>query len=98
VYALQVNNVICVIARSFPDIFYRNSLANGLTLIAVADAAGLTLGDELEVDLDAGTIRNRSRGATAPFEMQEEDRRAFKQGGTVGRVRAHLDEILQARK
>jgi 3-isopropylmalate dehydratase small subunit len=98
VYALQVNHVVCVIARSFPDIFYRNSLANGLTLIAVADAAGLALGDELEVDLDAGTIRNRARAAAVSFEMKEEDRRAFKQGGTVGRVRAHLEEILQARK
>ncbi len=29
VYALQVNKVVCAIAVSFPDIFYRNSLANG---------------------------------------------------------------------
>ncbi len=98
VYALQVNRVVCVIGRSFPDIFYRNSLANGLTLIAVADAAGLALGDELEVDLDAGAIRNRARNTTLPFQMKDEDRKAFKQGGTVGRVRAHLEEILQARK
>jgi len=98
VYALQVNRVVCAIATSFPDIFYRNSLANGLTLIAVADAAGLALGDELEVDLDAGAIRNRARNTTLPFQMKDEDRKAFKQGGTVGRVRAHLEEILQARK
>ena len=98
VYALQVNKVVCAIAVSFPDIFYRNSLANGLTLITVPDTSGLALGDELEVDLDAGTIRNRTRGAAIPFQMKEEDRRAFKQGGTVGRVRHHLEEILQARK
>lgn len=97
VYALQANQVVCVIARSFPDIFYRNSLANGLTLVAVPDASGLTLGDELEVDLDAGTIRNRTRGTTLHFEMKDDDRRIFKQGGTIGRVRAHLEEILQAR-
>ena len=98
VYALQVNKVVCAIAVSFPDIFYRNSLANGLTLVTVPDTSGLALGDALEVDLDAGVIRNRTRGTTVPFQMKEEDRNAFKQGGTVGRVRAHLEEILQARK
>ena len=98
VYALQVNTVVCAIAVSFPDIFYRNSLANGLTLITVPDTSELALGDVLEVDLDAGVIRNRTRGTTVPFLMKEEDRRAFKHGGTAGRVRAHLEEILQARK
>lgn len=98
VYTLQVNNVVCVIAPSFPDIFYRNSLANGLTLVTASDISALRLDDELEVDLDAGTIRNRRRGVTVPFQMKEEDRNAFKQGGTVGQVRVHLDEILSARK
>lgn len=98
VYALQVNHVVCVIARSFPDIFYRNSLANGLTLVTVPDPSDLRMGDELEVDLEGSVVRNRTRGASLPFRMKEEDRRAFLQGGTVGRVRAHLDEILSARR
>ena len=98
VYTLQVNKVVCVIAPSFPDIFYRNSLANGLTLVTVADIGGLSLGDELEVDLDASAIRNRTRKTAVHFQMKEDDRRAFKQGGTAGRVRAHLDEILSGRK
>lgn len=98
VYALQVNNVSCVISPSFPDIFYRNSLANGLTLVTPGDVSALRLGDALEVDLDAGTIRNRTRDVTVPFQMKDEDRKAFKQGGTVGLVRAHLDEILSARR
>ena len=98
VYALQVNKVVCVIAPSFPDIFYRNSLANGLTLITLPDTSGLAPGDELEVDLDGSNVRNRTRGSTLQFDMKEEDRRTFKQGGTIGRVRAHLEEILQARR
>ncbi|HEY7676887.1 MAG TPA: 3-isopropylmalate dehydratase, partial [Candidatus Methylomirabilis sp.] len=51
VYALQFNRVVCVIAQSFPDIFYRNSLANGLPLVTVADRSGFAPGDHLEVDL-----------------------------------------------
>lgn len=98
VYTLQVNNVVAVIARSFPDIFYRNSLANGLTLVTLPDPSGLALGDEVEVDLEGRTIRNRTRGTKIPFEMKEDDRRVFTLGGTIGRVRAHLEEILRARR
>jgi 3-isopropylmalate/(R)-2-methylmalate dehydratase small subunit len=97
VYTLQVNNVVCVIARSFADIFFRNSLANGLTLITIPDTSRLAMGDAVEVDLDAGIIHNRTRGAHITFQMKEDDRRIFKQGGTIGQVRAHLEEILQAR-
>jgi 3-isopropylmalate/(R)-2-methylmalate dehydratase small subunit len=94
VYALQYNRVACVIAASFPDIFYRNSLANGLPLIALAERSSLGLGDEIEVDLAAGTIRNKTRGTSAPFAMKDEDRRTFQAGGMTARVRAHLEELL----
>jgi len=96
VYALQHNQVACVIAGSFPDIFYRNSLANGLPLVAIPDRSGLALGDELEVDLAAGVVRNLTRKSQVPFAMKEEDRRTFLAGGMTARVRAHLEEILTA--
>src|SRR5512136_3181344 len=67
VYALLYNRVACVIAGSFPDIFYRNCLANGLTLAALPDRGGIGMGDELEVDLVAGVIRNKTRGTAVPF-------------------------------
>jgi 3-isopropylmalate dehydratase small subunit len=94
VYALQYNRVACAIAGSFPDIFYRNCLANGFPLVAVPDRSGLGIGDDLEVDLAAGEIRNRTRGTTIPFAMKAEDRRTFQAGGMTARVRAHLEEIL----
>jgi 3-isopropylmalate/(R)-2-methylmalate dehydratase small subunit len=94
VYALQYNRVACAIAGSFPDIFYRNCLANGLTLVALPDRSGIGLGDDLEVDLAAGAIRNVTRGTTIPFPMKEEDRRTFQAGGMTARVRAHLEELL----
>lgn len=98
VYALQFNRVVCVIAESFPDIFYRNSLANGLTLVTLEDTSGLGLGDQLEIDLDAGRILNRTRNASIPFRMKGEDRRTFQAGGMTARVRAHLEEILSGRR
>jgi len=94
VYALQYNRVVCVIAESFPDIFYRNSLANGLPLITVADRSGIGPGDELEVDLGAGVIFNRTRNLRLPFTMKDADRKTFQAGGMTARVRTHLEEIL----
>lgn len=94
VYALQFNRVLCVIARSFPDIFYRNALANGLTLVTVEDVGAFRLGDELEVDLAAGVIQNRTRKSVLPFQMQADDRQTFQAGGMTARVRAHLEEFL----
>lgn len=98
VYALQYNRVACVVAGSFPDIFYRNCLANGVTLVALPDRSGIGMGDEVEVDLAAGLIRNRSRGTTISFPMKEEDRRTFQAGGMTARVRAHLEEILAGQR
>jgi len=94
VYALQYNRVACVIAESFPDIFSRNCLANGLTLVALPDRDAVGMGDEVEVNLSAGVIRNQTRGTTIPFPMKEEDRRTFQAGGMTARVRVHLEELL----
>jgi 3-isopropylmalate dehydratase small subunit len=95
VYAIKENGVACVIAESYPDIFYRNSLSNGLVLITVEDSSGFEMGDELQIDLDASTIQNVTKGDSTYFEMKAEDRHTFQQGGMIGRVRSHLEEILQ---
>jgi 3-isopropylmalate dehydratase small subunit len=96
VYAIKENNVVCVIAQSYPDIFYRNSLSNGLVLIMVPDASAFQMGDDLHVDLDTFTIENVTQGTTIRFEMTPDDQNTFKQGGMIGRVRNHLAEILQS--
>jgi 3-isopropylmalate/(R)-2-methylmalate dehydratase small subunit len=98
VYTLQFNRVVCVIAQSFPDIFYRNCLANGLPLVTVEDPGALQVGDQLEIDLDAGVIHNRTRNTQLSFPMKAGDRRTFQVGGMTARVRAHLEEILSQRR
>ncbi|MFO1352045.1 MAG: 3-isopropylmalate dehydratase [Gammaproteobacteria bacterium] len=96
VYAIKENAVVCVIAQSYPDIFYRNCLSNGLVLVTLADTSALKMGDELGIDLDAGLIHNNTRNTTQRFEMNRDDRETFKQGGMIGRVRKHLEELLQS--
>jgi 3-isopropylmalate dehydratase small subunit len=95
VYAIKENDVVCVLAQSYPDIFYRNSLSNGLVLITLPDTSGFQMGDELRVDLDTYTIENLTQGTTLRFEMNPDDLETFKQGGMIGRVRNHLEELLQ---
>ena len=51
VYAMSWNNVKAVISKSFPDIFYRNSINNWLVLIKFDDIRLLSLWSDVEVDL-----------------------------------------------
>ena len=51
--------VSCVIAKSFARIFFRNAINLGLPVLECPEAVdGITAGDEIDVDLSAGTIRN----------------------------------------
>ncbi|PID58259.1 3-isopropylmalate dehydratase small subunit [candidate division KSB3 bacterium] len=94
VYAIKDNDVVCVIAQSYPDIFYRNSLSNGLVLITVPDVSSFSMGDSLKIDLAARTIENLTQETVIGFDMNPDDSSTFQQGGTIGRVRAHVEEIL----
>ncbi|MBI5166570.1 MAG: 3-isopropylmalate dehydratase small subunit [candidate division NC10 bacterium] len=61
--SIKAAGVSCVIARSFARIFYRNAINIGLPILECPEAAdGVSTGDQLEVDLDTGEIRNMSTG------------------------------------
>lgn len=54
-----------VVAHSFARIFYRNGFNMGLILLEVGDdAARINDGDEIEVDAEAGVIKNLTTGET----------------------------------
>jgi len=58
--AIKYAGISAVIAKSFARIFYRNCYNLGLPAIE-ADTDQLTEGDELEVDLDVGVIKNKTK-------------------------------------
>src|SRR5512145_3306274 len=61
--AIKAAKVSCVIARSFARIFYRNAFNMGLPIFESAEAYDhIREGDEVEVDADAGVVRNLTRG------------------------------------
>lgn len=60
--AIKAAGVSCVVAKSFARIFYRNSFNMGLPIFESGEAVdGIEQGDEIEVDADAGVIRNISK-------------------------------------
>ncbi len=52
--------VVCVVAKSFARIFYRNSINIGLPLIE-AETVNIKEQDELSIDLEKGILRNISQ-------------------------------------
>lgn len=62
--AIKAVGISCVIANSFARIFFRNSINIGLPILECPGAVeGLSDGDQIEVDLDAGRIKNITTGA-----------------------------------
>jgi len=92
--AIKAAGVSCVIARSFARIFFRNAINIGLPIIICPDAADAAgTGDEIEVDLATGTVRNVTRGTTHQAEpFPDFLRQIIDAGGLVPYVRQRLAE------
>lgn len=60
------SNTKVVLAKSFARIFYRNAINTGLP-VAELDTDLIDDGDELEVDLEKGIVRNLTQGTEIPF-------------------------------
>ena len=62
--AIKACGIALVIAESFARIFYRNAVNIGLPILVVANAAtAAELGDELEIDLGKGEVKNQTHNA-----------------------------------
>jgi 3-isopropylmalate/(R)-2-methylmalate dehydratase small subunit len=61
--AIKASGVSIVIANSFARIFYRNSINIGLPILECPEAVkNINAGDEVEVDLSLGLIKNLTTG------------------------------------
>ncbi len=85
--AIKASGVAAVIAGSFARIFFRNAINIGLPILESAAAArAISRGDEVEFDLEAGTIT--SGGGTFAFEpYPPELQEIVKAGGLLPHVR-----------
>ena len=68
IWAIRGAGVACVIAESFARIFYRNAINNGFPVVECKGASQhISEGDELEVKLREGIIKNFTTGKEISF-------------------------------
>ena len=66
--AIKAAGVACVVAKSFARIFYRNAFNTGLPIVECPEGVeAIQEGDEVEVDLERGVVRDITKGEEYPF-------------------------------
>ncbi|HWQ30675.1 MAG TPA: 3-isopropylmalate dehydratase small subunit [Negativicutes bacterium] len=85
---IKLSGISCIIAESFARIFYRNAVNIGLPILECPEAArALAEGDEVEVELASGSIKNISKGTTYQAESFPEFMQdIMKVGGLINYV------------
>ncbi|MDR1745367.1 MAG: 3-isopropylmalate dehydratase small subunit [Planctomycetota bacterium] len=85
-----------VVARTFARIFFRNCINIGLPAIVCPEAsADANEGDDLAVDIAAGTIRNNTKGAAYAFPpFPESVMEYLRNGGLVNTVNKRRSGVL----
>jgi 3-isopropylmalate/(R)-2-methylmalate dehydratase small subunit len=104
VACLLHSGVRTVIARSIARIYYRNAINNGVApLVCPTAVDGIRDGDEVAIDLAAGTIQNLTRRESYRFEPLPDFLRAIlDDGGLVPHLRkrfagqAHANTVVTA--
>ena len=65
--ALKAAGVAAVIAPTFARIFYRNAFNMGLPIFELPESAEISEGDEVTVDMNAGTVTNKTTNKSYSF-------------------------------
>jgi len=89
--ALKIAGVSAILAKSFARIFFRNSINIGLPLLIV-DTEKINQGDELEVDLKSGTVKNLTNGVELKAKpMPEAMIKVLQAGGVINLIKEKGD-------
>lgn len=94
IWALRGAGVKVVVANNFARIFFRNAINNGFLAIECADVCeGTETGDEVELDLTAGRLRNLTKGTEKTFvPISDFARELIEDGGLL----PHIQKKAQA--
>lgn len=90
--AIQAFGISCVVAESFARIFFRNAINIGLPIVECPPAAReAEEGDDIEVDMDSGSIVNHSKEKTYSFTPFGGDvQRIIEAGGLIPFLRRRM--------
>ncbi len=90
--AIKYSGVPVVIAKSFARIFFRNAINIGLPIVEAPQAVDeINHGDEVEVDLEKGIVRNLTTGKEyEATKFPEELQAILKAGGLMEYAKSKL--------
>ena len=90
--SIKAAGISCVLAHSFARIFFRNAINIGLPIVELKEISKyVRTGDKIEIDIDAGIVRNGTTDREFPFNpfpefMQE----IIEKGGLLPWIKARL--------
>mgnify|MGYP002639039587 CR=1 FL=1 len=89
IWALRGSGIKAVIANSFARIFYRNAINNGFLAIECKDIVNkIKYGDELEIDVTGGVIKNLTKKKEYEFTpLPEFAIKLMKAGGLINYIK-----------
>ncbi|MCQ9207371.1 MAG: 3-isopropylmalate dehydratase [Omnitrophica bacterium] len=95
--ALLAMGLRAVVAKSFARIFYRNALNLGLYLLE-CNTNYIDDGDELEMDLSGGVLKNRSKGLNIGFKpLAPLAKKILENGGMIEYFKKHGGLTIEPR-
>ena len=91
--AIKAAGIACVVAGSFARIFFRNAINMGLPIVTCPAAIeDIAAGNEVEIDLAAGRLRNLTTGHTFTFPpFTKEIQAIIGAGGLMAFVKGQVD-------
>jgi len=88
---IKMAGVSAILAKSAARIFFRNAINLGLPML-ICDTDKINDGDELEVDLGAGTVKDLTNGAELTFgKIPEVMLNILDEGGLIPYIQKHGD-------
>jgi len=88
---IKMSGVSAILAKSVARIFFRNAINLGLPVL-VCDTDQINDGDQLQVDLAAGTVKDLTNGAELTFgKIPEVMLRILDAGGMIPYIKEHGD-------
>lgn len=88
---IKIAGVSAILAKSAARIFFRNAINQGLPVL-ICDTDKISDGDELEIDLAAGTISDTTNGNQLTFgKIPEVMLRILDQGGLIPYIQKYGD-------
>ena len=92
---IKLAGVSAVLAKSFARIFFRNAINVGLPVL-ICDTDKINQGDELETDLERGTIKNLTQNTSLNFTpLPQVMIKILKDGGLLSHIEKHGDFKLE---